>query len=258
MAVHLPPPRYIVLTGASSGIGEALALAYAAPGVTLWLNGRNARRLEAVAEACRAAGATAHAETVDVTDMATMAVWLARIEATAPLDLVIANAGISGGSGGIGGEDAQQVRDIFAVNLAGVLNTVLPVLPGMMARRAGQIAIMSSMAGFRGMPNAPAYAASKAAVLAYGDGLRGELRDTGIHVAVICPGFVKSRITDANDFPMPFFMSAERAAGIITRGLTRRKPRIVFPWRMRAIMWLLAALPAAWSDAILSRAPRKS
>ncbi len=257
MPSSTPTPRSIVITGASSGIGEALAEAYAAPGVTLWLSGRNRRRLADVAARCRDAGATVHADTVDVTDRAAMRAWISRIGALSGLDLIIANAGISGGGSGIGDEDEEQVRDIFAVNMAGVLNTVLPALPLMAARDGGQIAIMSSMAGFRGMPSAPAYAASKAAVLSYGDGLRGELRGSGIDVSVICPGFVKSRITDANDFPMPFFMPAEKAARIIQRGLQRRHARIAFPRRMRAIMWLLAALPAGLSDAILSKAPRK-
>jgi len=250
-------PTSIVISGASSGIGEALAERYAAPNCTLWLNGRNKTRLMAVAERCRTAGAQVNTEFVDVTDRAAMAAWITRVGEIGGLDLIIANAGISGGSGGIGGEDEEQVRDIFAVNLAGVLNTVLPALPLMKARGHGQIAVMSSMAGFRGLPSAPAYAASKAAVLSYGDGLRGELRGTGIDVSVICPGFVKSRITDANDFPMPFLMSADKAARIIQRGLKRRRRRIAFPRRMRAIMWLIAVLPVGWTDALLARAPRK-
>ncbi|MDD9876277.1 MAG: SDR family NAD(P)-dependent oxidoreductase [Magnetovibrio sp.] len=251
------PPTRIVITGASSGIGEALALAYAEPGVALFLSGRDAARLEAVAERCRGAGATVRADTVDVTDRARMAGWIGDIGGAGGLDLVVANAGISGGSGGIGGEDEEQVRDIFAVNLAGVLNTVLPVLPVMQRQGGGQIAIMSSLAGFRGLPSAPAYAASKAAVLAYGDALRVEQADRGIGVSVICPGFVVSRITDANDFPMPFLMEAGKAAQIIKRGLAKGRRRIAFPWPMRLAVWLLAALPVALTDPVLARSPRK-
>ncbi|MEK9723509.1 MAG: SDR family NAD(P)-dependent oxidoreductase [Rhodospirillaceae bacterium] len=114
------------------------------------------------------------------------------------------------------------------------------------------------MAAFRGLPSAPAYAASKAAAMAYGDGLRGMLRGTGVAVSVICPGFVVSRITDTNDFPMPFLISADRAARIIRRGLERRKARIAFPWRMHVLMRLIALLPVAWTDGVLARAPRKT
>ncbi|MDQ2104537.1 SDR family NAD(P)-dependent oxidoreductase [Azospirillum isscasi] len=249
-------PRSIVITGASSGIGEELARAYAAPGVTLALTGRDALRLEAVAERCRAAGAVVETALVDVADRDAMAAWLTALDARAPVDLVIANAGISAGTGG-GTESAEQARRIFQVNVDGVLNSVHPLLPGMQARRRGQIALMASLAGFRGMPGAPAYCASKAAVRDYGESLRGDLEGQGIGVTVICPGFVKSRMTAVNRFPMPFLMETDRAARVIKNGLARNRARIAFPWPMAAAVWLLAALPAGWTDALLRRAPRK-
>jgi len=252
-----PPSRSIIITGASSGIGEALAYDYAAPGVTLWLSGRNLGRLDAVAAVCRDRGATTHPECIDVADMAAMTAWIGRTAAAGAINLVIANAGISGGTSGIGHEDAQQTRDIFAVNLAGVLNTVLPALDAMQRQGFGQIALVSSVAGFRGLPHAPAYSASKAAVLAYGDGLRGELRGSGIDVTVICPGFVVSRITDANSYHMPLIMTADRAAGIIRRGLERKRARITFPWPMRIGTWFAQALPTWIMDPILTRMPRR-
>ena len=249
-------PRSILITGASSGIGEALARHYAGPGVRLALSGRDSARLEAVADACRARGATVGAQAIDVTDRAAMAAWVASADDATPLDLVIANAGVSAGTARAT-ESEAQVRRIFSVNVDGVLNTVLPAIPRLQARRRGQIALMSSLAAFRGFPGAPAYGATKAAVKVWGEGLRGDLAGHGVGVSVICPGFVISRMSAGNDFPMPLLMSAEKAAGIIARGLARNRARISFPWRLAAAVWLLAALPPGWMDARLARLPRK-
>ena len=256
MTKRVTPPTSILITGASSGIGAALAKAYAADGVTLALSGRNRQRLDAVAAACREKGAEVAADTIDVTERAAMTGWVTATDDAAPLGLVIANAGISAQTGGAG-DDGEQVRDIFAVNVAGVLNTVLPVIPRMRHRGRGQIALMSSIAGFRGLPGAPAYSASKAAVKVYGEALRGRLAADGVGVSVVCPGYVRSRMTADNEFPMPFLMDAERAAAIVKRGLGRGKARICFPLPMHCAAWLLGALPPSWTDPILSRLPRK-
>ena len=252
----MPPPRSLLLTGASSGIGRALAIAYAAPGVTLALNGRDPARLESVARDCRARGAVVETRRLDVTDAAAMAAWVEDADTMAPLDLVIANAGISAGTGG-GGEAAEQVRRIFAVNVDGVINTVLPALPAMRARRRGQVAIMSSLASFVGFPGAPAYCASKAAVRVWGESLRGWLAPEDVRVSVICPGFVDSPMTAVNRFRMPFLMTADRAAAIIIGGLAADRPRIAFPWPMQAAVRLMAALPPGLIDAVGRRLPRK-
>lgn len=249
-------PRSIVITGASSGIGEALALAYAAPGIDLALTGRDTDRLTAVADRCRAAGAAVTLGVIDAADRGRMAGWLASVDAGAAVDLVIANAGVSAGTGR-GGESEEQARRIFDVNLTGVLNTVHPLLPAMQRRRRGQIALMASIAGFRGFPGAPAYCASKAAVRVYGEALRGELKGQGIGVSVICPGYVRSRMTAKNPFPMPFLMDADRAAAIVKGALARDRGRIAFPWPMMAAVWLLAALPTPLTDPLLRMAPRK-
>ncbi|MBF0374526.1 MAG: SDR family NAD(P)-dependent oxidoreductase [Alphaproteobacteria bacterium] len=245
-------PRSVLITGASSGIGLALAESYAAPGVALWLGGRDAARLDAVVSSCRARGAAAEGRLVDVTDREAMAAWIVACDEAAPLDLVIANAGISSGAAG-----EAALRAVFACNVDGVVNTVLPALERMRPRRAGQLALMSSLAGFRGMPGAPAYAASKAAVRSWGEGLRGALMGDGIAVSVICPGFVESRITAANRFPMPFLMDAPKAAALIRRGLERDRGRIAFPFLPYAMAWLLGALPPGWTDRLLARMPRK-
>lgn len=249
-------PRAILITGASSGIGAALANAYAAPDMVLALTGRDAARLTAVAASCTARGARVVTTTIDVTDGAALADWIAATDGATPLDLVIANAGISAGTGGAG-ETAEQARRILAVNVDGVLNTVLPLLPRMMARGRGQVALMSSLAAFRGLPGAPAYCASKAAVRIWGEALRADVAPHGVDVSVICPGFVASAMTAVNRFPMPLLMPAERAAAIIRRGLARNKARIVFPWRLYALVRLLAAMPPAVIEPLLARLPRK-
>ncbi len=249
-------PKSIVITGGSSGIGEALALRYATPGVFLALTGRDQERLELVAERCRAAGAEVATAVIDVCAKEALADWMAELDRRRPLELVIANAGVSAGTGSLG-ENAVQVRTILSVNIDGVVNTALAAAELMQPRRSGQIAIMSSLAAFRGFPGAPAYCASKAAVRVWGEALRGMLGRQGLKVTVICPGYVKSRMTAVNDFPMPFIIEAERAARIIQRGLAANKARVVFPRRLFALVWLLALLPPAWTDPLLNRLPEK-
>ncbi len=249
-------PRSLLITGASSGIGEALATAYAAPGTSLALSGRDAARLETVAVACRQRGAIVQAATVDVTDAEAMVRWIDDIETAAPIDLVIANAGIGAGTEG-GFETAEQTRAVFDVNLDGVLNTVLPLIPRFVQRRRGQIALMSSLASFRGFPGAPTYCASKAAVRIWGEGLRGDLHQHGVGVSVICPGFVVSRMTARNKFRMPFLMSAERAAAIVKRGLARNRGRIAFPFPMYFAIWFAGTLPPLLTDPLFMLLPKK-
>jgi short-subunit dehydrogenase len=249
-------PKNIAITGASSGIGEALAKRYAAPGITLHLQGRNSERLQAVAASCQRQGATVHLRAVDVTDANGMAAWLQAADATHPIDLVIANAGISAGIGG-GGESAEQTRAIFATNIDGVINTVQPLLPMMLKRRRGQIALMSSLAGIRGLPSSPAYSASKGCVRVYGEGLRGWLKQYGVEVNVICPGFIRTPMTDVNPYRMPFMMDVEKAARIIIDGLGRNKARIAFPKRLYWPLCILASLPVSWTDPMFARLPGK-
>lgn len=246
----------ILITGASSGIGEALALVYARPGTTIVLTGRNQERLDAVALACRAAGAAAAALILDVTDEAAMATALTVADDSAPFDLVIANAGISAGTGG-GSEQPDQVRAITRINVDGVVNTVAPLLPRLVARRRGQIALMGSLAAYRGFPGAPAYCASKAWVRSYGQSLRAEFASAGVGVTVISPGFVRSRMTSVNRFRMSFLMDADRAARIIRDGLARNRAEIAFPWPMSAAARLLGILPSALALPLLTALPRK-
>lgn len=247
----VPVMTSILITGASSGIGAALAQAYAARGGTLALSGRDEARLQETVASCGNAAAVS-GSVVDVGNQAAMRAWIEAMDDKTPLDLVIANAGISGG-----GTEAAD-RRIFEINIMGVLNTVHPALDRMVRRGRGQIALVSSIAGSRGMPSAPAYSASKAAVLAYGEALRGRYLGSGLSISVICPGFVRSRITDQNDFPMPFFMEADRAAQIILKGLDQGAAKITFPWQMRLAGWLLRACPSGVGTSLLSKLPEKS
>jgi short-subunit dehydrogenase len=244
----------IVLTGASSGIGEALALDYAGPGVALALTGRDAERLETVAAGCRAKGATVVAETIDVTDRERLLPWLNAFDEAHPVDLVLANAGISIDKDNSSLDDFSIIRKTLDVNINGVLNTVEPLLPRMMARKRGQIGIVSSLAGFVGLPYSASYNASKAAVRVWGESIRYVLKKDGVGVSVICPGFVVSRITSDAPFPMPFMMTASRASSIIRRGLAANKPRLAFPIGTKAGVWLGSVLPGSWTARLLGAA----
>lgn len=249
-------PKHILITGASSGIGAALASLYAAPCIRLSLHGRNQQRLQEVAAQAQKKGASVTITTGNVTDTEAMTAWINNCDQIQPIDLAIANAGISAGTGG-GIESMEQSRTIFDVNVQGILNTVQPTVPLMMKRRYGQIAIMSSLVSFRGFAGAASYCASKAAVRVYGEALRSECSNRGVQVSVICPGFIKTPLTDVNRFPMPFLMSAEKAAKIIQRGLEADKARIAFPLPMYLAVQLLAVLPQSWMQYASRRLPKK-
>jgi short-subunit dehydrogenase len=222
--------RSIVISGASSGIGRALALEYAAPGVTLGLIGRNEARLADIANRSREKGAIVHAAALDVRDRAAIGSFLLALDAASPIDCMIANAGIAMGTTPDGEvEDLSKVGELFEVNLNGVLNTIAPIAPVMRRRGAGQIALMSSLAAFAPLPDGAAYSASKAAIVAFGLATRQRYRAEGVSVSVICPGYVVTPMSDAYLGWKPFLISAEDAARRIRRGLERRKAIIAFP-----------------------------
>ena len=250
-------PKIILITGASSGLGEALALAYAAPGITLLLLGRNAPRLEAVAHQCGERGAVVHTGIVDVRDAQMMRAFIQSMDERHAIDLVIANAGVSAGT--FSGEDnLDAAQGVFDINLGGVLNTIHPILPRMVKRGAGQIAFISSLAGIVAWPGAAAYSASKAAVRYYGEALNGYLAHSGVAGGVVCPGWIRTPLVAVNRFPMPFIMSSERAARIIQRGILRRKTRIAFPITLYFILRLLETMPVFLSQRLTSMMPGKT
>ena len=236
--------RCIVITGGSSGIGRALALHYAGQSVILGLIGRNEGRLQEVASVCRDKGAVVSVGIIDVRRREELEAWLVNFDDKTPVDLLIANAGVLGGvREGEEFEGDQISRLVLDTNVTGVLNTVQPMLPRMITRRSGQIGLVSSIAGFIPLPDAPSYAASKAAVLRYGLALRTALRGSGVKLNVICPGYVTTAMTAQEHGWKPFEMSAERAAVIIAEGLNRDKAVIAFPRFMAFITWIGGLLP---------------
>jgi short-subunit dehydrogenase len=251
--------RNVLITGASSGIGEALALECARREDTLFLCGRNGERLQAVAEACRKLGGTVFAETVDVTDAETTAAWIEKSDSVAPIEIVFANAGV-----GTGEETDQNVRMTFDINVSGTVNTVLPAIEifrkrARKQRNPGlrQILVTASIAGYGPLKSCPSYSASKSCIKNWALALRGMLKPEGIRVSAICPGFVRSRLTDRNTCPMPFFMEAEKAAKIILRRAERDAGLIAFPWPMRLATWFLSTLPYRVNELINSILPEK-
>ena len=248
--------KHVLITGASSGIGESLAIRYAFLGVKrLSLCGRNKERLAKVASECERFGVDVEVKVLDVSSAKEVAEWIKMCDKKMPLNLVFANAGVATTI-----ETAENIRNTFETNVMGVVNTVLPVVDIFKKAPAEQIkhiAITSSIAGYHGMPTCPSYSATKACVKAWGEGLRLELMKFGINVSVICPGFVRSRITDKNTCPMPFFMEAENAAKIIVERIDKNVGLIAFPWQMRFATWLGSILPNCVSDFIYSKLPYK-
>jgi short-subunit dehydrogenase len=244
MAWNAMMPRTIVITGASSGIGEALALRYAAADARLGLLGRDRDRLDQVVAACRDRGAEVHAAAIDVRERARMHAWLEGFDDAAPVDLVIANAGVmSGRPPDADIEPADAGHALVETNVLGVLNTVDPLLPRMIARRRGQVALVASLAAFVPLADSPSYCASKSALLSYGLALRDLVRAHGVGVSVICPGYVTTPMTQQESGWKPLEMSSAQAAEVIWRGLARNRPIIAFPFFMAMLARICGALP---------------
>jgi NAD(P)-dependent dehydrogenase (short-subunit alcohol dehydrogenase family) len=207
-----------------------------------------------VADAVRERGARAAIAVIDVRDEAAMAAWIA---GSAPLSLVLANAGVSAGTAGGKAESEAQTRAIFATNLRGVLNTALPARAAMRGQAPGpdgvrgRIGVVASIAAFVPAPGAPAYCASKAAVDAWAVATAPLWRGEGVVLTSLCPGYVKTPMTAANRFPMPGLMEADRAAAIMLKGMLRNRARVAFPWWLAAAARLVGLLPAPLATALL-------
>ncbi len=242
----------IVITGASGGIGLALAKAYAKPGACLGLIARNPTKLTGIAECCRQQGARVVLGLLDVTDAEALQRWLLDFDRQQPVDLLIANAGVTSimPAGGAN-ESWHNIQQVLNTNIHGVFNTVYPLIEPMRQRRSGQIAMISSLAAYRGLPITPSYCASKSAIKSYGEALHGWLKQDGVKVSVVCPGFVKSELSDQFPKPKWLMLSAEQAAQTIQRGLARKRTLIDFPLPLAVGMKLLALLPASVAEPIL-------
>jgi NAD(P)-dependent dehydrogenase (short-subunit alcohol dehydrogenase family) len=240
----------VVITGASSGIGEALARHYAAPGSVLGLVSRR--------DPTGALAGTVVSYRVDVTDVAalerTASDFVGRFGAP---NLVIANAGVGVGTLGEELGDIAKLRRVLDVNVAGLAATFAAFTPSMRKAGRGTLAGIASVAGFRGLAGNGAYCASKAAAIAWMESLRVELYGTGISVVCVCPGYIDTPMTRMNRFRMPFLMPADGAARSIARAIAARRRLSVVPWQMAPVSLVLRWLPGWLYDRLASRAPRK-
>jgi short-subunit dehydrogenase len=246
--------KSVLITGASSGIGRALALAFAAPHVRLALVGRNLERLAEVAEAAKAKGADVVTASLDVRDRQAMRDWIITADHDLSFDLVIANAGITTGLAPQAiAEDPEAVRAILATNLVGVLNSIEPLIGPMTDRSRGHIAIIGSIAGLISLPYSPAYCATKAAVHAYAAALRGRLEPRGVCVSLVVPGFVKTPLNDSISAVKPLEISDAEAAVKIKRGLARGAATIAFPLPLVVLARFASLLPTRLVHRVMAR-----
>jgi short-subunit dehydrogenase len=242
-----------VITGASSGIGWALAKTLAAEGCKVGLVARRAEKLQALADEIRTAGGTAAFAGADVADRPQVLAAIQEVsDQLGPIDLLIANAGV-GMATLLDPPNIGDIEEMFRVNVLGVIYSLEAVLPDMLRRGRGHLAAVSSLAGLKGLPGESAYCASKSALITYMEGLRIQLRGRGIAVTTLCPGFVRTPMTAANDFHMPFVLEADGAARRIVRALRRQRKVYAFPWQMAWFMRVVSHLP----DWVLARGMRK-
>lgn len=248
------PGLRVVITGASSGIGAALARHYAERGAALALIARRGEALRQLAATLRA---ECFAYALDVTDAPALAEAAADfISRAGPPDRVIANAGISVGTLTHETADLPVFERVFGVNVLGLVNTFSPFIASMRAG-GGTLAGIASVAGVRGLPGSGAYSASKAAAIAYLESLRGDLRGSGIKVVTVAPGYIRTPMTDINDYRMPFLLEVDDAARRIARVIEAGRGYAVVPWQMAIVARLMRLLPNIAFDALASRAGRK-
>lgn len=245
----------VIITGASSGIGKALAERYAAQGATLGLIARRAPELKQLAARLKT---PARIYPLDVRDAAALAAAAADFMSHHGCPgIVIANAGVSVGTRTEYAEDVQVFQDVMDINVVGMVKTFRPFVSRMREIGRGTLVGIASVAGYRGLPGAEAYSASKAAVISYLESLRVELRTSGVKVITICPGYIATPMTAENTYPMPFLMNADAAAREIISIVERGKTFAVIPWQMAVAARALRAMPNWLFDLLFANAPRK-
>ncbi len=246
--------KVVFLTGASSGIGEGLALAMAGRGAIVGLAARRRELLEDLAERCRAAGGRAVAFELDVTDEA--AVFAAAESMRGEfghIDLMIANAGVGGNDERTRTYTPSAVKKLIDINLMGAVNAVHAVVKPMAERGSGQIVAISSLAGFRGLPRSAAYSASKAGMTAFFESVRLDLRDTGVSVTIIQPGFIRTPLTSGRTANMPFLMELDDAIPHFLSAIEKKKRFAAFPWQLATIVRAGKFMPSWLYDRIAGR-----
>lgn len=246
----------VFLTGASSGLGEALARHYAAQGATLALFARREAELARLSAALAPATvATYRGDVREPSDLLRAAAdFIARFGLP---DIVIANAGISRGTLTEAPEDLPVFRAIFETNVLGMVHTFSPFVTSMRDAHAGILVGIASVAGFRGLPGSGAYCGSKAAAITYLESLRVELRGSGVSVVTMCPGFIATAMTKRNPYRMPFLTDVDRAARLVARAAARRRRFYVLPWQMGVLGKVLRCAPRSLYDAVVAGRARK-
>jgi hypothetical protein len=245
----------VFLTGASSGIGEALARHYSGQGATL---GLMARREDLLGKLAASLGTPCEIYPCDVRDARGMNAAAAHFMARhGPPDIVIGNAGISVGNLTELPEDLETMREVLEINVMGLVTTFQPFVVPMRTRGSGSLVGIASVAGFRGLPGGTAYSASKAAAIRYLEGLRVELRSSGVRVTTICPGYIATDMTRRNPYPMPFMIPADEAARRFARVIAQGASYAVIPWQMAIVGRILGVLPNWLFDRLFARAGRK-
>lgn len=236
--------KSILITGASSGLGRALAASYARTGTALCLTGRNEERLLETVRIAERMGSRVLWKALDICDAGAVHKWVSEIEEDTPLDLVISNAGVTG-SHGVDGtvETAQTAHTQIATNLGGTVNLLTAVAPYMQQRRAGRIALVSSLAGLQPISDGPAYGASKAGVIAYGEAMRDHLYKWGVSVSVVCPGYILTPMADQYKSWRPYEYTAEEAAKSISNAIAKKKAFHAFPWQLALSIRIGKMLP---------------
>jgi short-subunit dehydrogenase len=246
--------KHVLITGASSGIGRALAVRYAQEGARLELFGRNEARLRVTAEACRAAGGVVECHVADVRDREAMRAAVAKALEAGPLDVLVANAGVASGPGPDQLlESEEAVRAIFSINLFGQLNTIEPAISSLVSQRAGVVALVGSMMGLRALPFSPTYCASKAALHIYATSLRAKLAPHGVDMSLIVPGWVDTPMSQATTAWKASMITDAEAAEIVWRGLEKRRPIIAFPRYMYWALRIIELLPPRLVDFFVLR-----
>ena len=247
--------KVIFITGASSGIGAGLALAFAVKGASLGLLARRMDLLNELKLKCEARGGTARVFPCDVTDETAVESAASSLETEfGRIDVLIANAGIGGNDPETRALSPSAIRKVFEVNLMGAVHAVHSVIPGMLKRNSGQLVAVSSLAGFRGLPKSAAYSSSKAAMTAFFESVRLDLIGTGVGVTVIQPGFIKTALTSGRAAKMPFLMELEDAIPLFINAIEKKKRFAAFPWQLATIVRAGRLMPGWLYDRIAGRA----